>query len=75
MVLPTGPTVKPLTAEEFQQLRDDIANKLNDEQRAGIEDIIPDCISKNEMGQKNIELSMLKQFPEKARKLKDYVKQ
>ena len=31
MVLPTGPTVKPLTAEEFQQLRDDIANKLNDE--------------------------------------------
>jgi hypothetical protein len=31
MVLPTGPIVKALTAEEFQQLRDDIAGKLNDE--------------------------------------------
>jgi hypothetical protein len=49
VILQTGPVFKPLSPLEMQELREGIG-KLNDEQRAGIEELIPDCISHNEKG-------------------------
>ena len=49
MILQTGPVFKPLSDLEMLELREGIG-KLKDEQRAGIEELIPDCISHNEKG-------------------------
>lgn len=67
------PTIKPLTAEDLNELKRDIEN-LKEEQRAEIENVVPECITSNPQGNKNIELSSLKELPQAAAKLIEYVK-
>ena len=73
LVIPTQPVIKPLTGEELAELKRDI-EALKEEQRADIEKVVPECITTNAQGNKNIELTSLKQNPETAAKLVAYVK-
>lgn len=73
MVINTTPAAKPLTSEELAELRRDI-EALKEEQRTDIEKVVPECITTNAQGNKNIELTSLKQNPETAAKLVAYVK-
>jgi hypothetical protein len=73
MVINTTPAAKPITTEELAELRRDI-EALKEEQRADIEKVVPECITQNAQGNKNIELTSLKQNPETAAKLVAYVK-
>ena len=70
----TIPQVKPLTGEELAELKRDI-EALKEEQRADIEKVVPECITTNAQGNKNIELTSLKQNPATAARLVKYVKE
>lgn len=74
MVINTTPAVKPLTGEELAELKRDI-EALKEEQRADIEKVVPECITTNAQGNKNIELTSLKQNPATAARLVKYVKE
>lgn len=72
-MIPCKQAVKPLTAEELAELKREI-EALKEEQRADIEKVVPECITTNAQGNKNIELTRLKQNPETTAKLVRYVK-
>ena len=73
MVIKTSPACKPLTQEELTQLRHDV-EALTPDQRTGIEAVVPECITVNAEGVKNIELHRLRSHPELGSKLLAYVK-
>ena len=66
-------TVKAFTAQDIAELKRDIVALLPD-QRAEIENVVPECITINADGVKNIELSNLKANPDLATKLIQFVK-
>ena len=65
--------VKAITQEDIAELKRDIM-ALSPEQRAEIENVVPECITTNAGGNKNIELNNLKANPDVAAKLFQFVK-
>jgi hypothetical protein len=65
--------VKAITQEDIAELKRDIM-ALSPEQRAEIENVDPECITTNAVGNKNIELNNLKANPDVAAKLFQFVK-